>query len=38
MKTSEFIKRLDECGDKTLKVDNIFSDDELYLTSIKTNQ
>lgn len=28
MKTSEFIKKLDEYGDKTLKVNNVFSDDE----------
>lgn len=38
MKTNEFIKKLDECGGKSLKVDNIFSDDELYLTSIKTSR
>ena len=38
MKTSEFIERLDEHRDEILNVENIFSDDELYLTSIKTNQ
>ena len=38
MKTSEFIKKLDEHRDEILNVENIFSDDELYLTSIKTNQ
>ena len=38
MKTSEFIKKLDECGGKSLKVDNLFSDEELYLTSIKTSR
>ena len=37
MKTSEFIKKLDEHKGKFL-IENIFSDDELYLTSIKTNQ
>ena len=38
MKTSEFIEKLDEHRDKILNVENVFSDDELYLTSIKTNQ
>ena len=38
MKTSEFIEKLDEHRDEILNVENIFSDDELYLTSIKTNQ
>lgn len=38
MKTNEFIKKLDKCGGKSLKVDNVFSDDELYLTSIKTSR
>ena len=38
MKTSEFIKKLDEHRDEILNIENIFSDDELYLTSIKTNQ
>ena len=38
MKTSEFIKKLDEHREKVINVENIFSDDELYLTSIKTNQ
>ena len=37
MKTSEFIKKLDKHKGKFL-IENIFSDDELYLTSIKTNQ
>ena len=37
MKTSEFIKKLDKHREKFL-IENIFSDDELYLTSIKTNQ
>ena len=38
MKTSEFIEKLDEHRDEILNIENIFSDDELYLTSIKTNQ
>ena len=38
MKTSEFIEKLDEHRDEILNEENIFSDDELYLTSIKTNQ
>ena len=37
MKTSEFIEKLDKHKGKFL-IENIFSDDELYLTSIKTNQ
>lgn len=37
MKTSEFIEKLDKHKGKFL-MENIFSDDELYLTSIKTNQ
>lgn len=37
MKTSEFIKKLDKHKGKFL-IENISSDDELYLTSIKTNQ
>ena len=37
MKTSEFIERLDKHKGKFL-IENISSDDELYLTSIKTNQ
>lgn len=38
MKTSEFIKKLDEHRDEILNIENIFSEEELYLTSIKTNQ
>ena len=38
MKTSEFIEKLDKHRDEILNIENIFSDDELYLTSIKTNQ
>ena len=37
MEKSEFIKKLDKHKGKFL-IENIFSDDELYLTSIKTNQ
>ena len=37
MKTSEFIEKLDKHKRKFL-MENIYSDDELYLTSIKTNQ
>ena len=37
MKTSEFIEKLDKHKGKFL-IENISSDDELYLTSIKTNQ
>ena len=37
MKTSEFIEKLDKHKGKFL-IENIYSDDELYLTSIKTNQ
>lgn len=37
MKTSEFIEKLDKHKGKFL-IENIFSDDEIYLTSIKTNQ
>jgi len=37
MKTSEFIKKLDKHKGKFL-IENISSDDELYLTSIKTSQ
>lgn len=37
MKTSEFIEELDKHKGKFL-IENIFSDDEIYLTSIKTNQ
>ena len=37
MKTSEFNEKLDKHKGKFL-IENIFSDDELYLTFIKTNQ
>lgn len=38
MKTSEFVKKLNEYGDKINRIDTVYSCDEVFEKTIKTDQ